>query len=229
MTRILLVDDNKQIQAIIKDYLNNAGMHVVLANDGLEALALFENEEFDLVLLDIMMPRLDGFSVCQKIRATSNIPIIMITARGEDYDKIMGLEIGADDYIVKPFSPGEILARIKALLRRVDSSNTTKKTILVFENLKIDISKYEVIVNKVKIALTKKEVEILWFLANNSSQVFSRDQLLEKIWGFDYDGDIRNVDTHIKRLRSKLTVQEHPTWDIETVWGVGYKFEKSEH
>lgn len=226
MVRILIADDNKQIQSILKDYIIHAGMEVDIASDGEEAISLFESIHFDLVLLDVMMPKLDGFEVCRTIRSKSTTPIIMITARGEDFEKIMGLDIGADDYIVKPFSPGEVIARIRALLRRVDGSNNSSDTLFICNNITIDMKCFLVKINDVAISLTKKEVEILWFLATHRGQVFTREQLLDQLWGYDYYGDSRTVDTHIKRLRSKLAIEQHSQWDIVTVWGVGYKFEE---
>ncbi len=171
------------------------------------------------------MPKKDGFEVCQEIRKKSNVPIIMITARGEDADRILGLDIGADDYIVKPFSPGEVMARIRAVLRRLDLSEDQKKDILQHPGLEINISDYDVKVDGHSVSLTKKEIEILWLLASNPGKVFTRDNLLASIWGYEYFGDARTVDTHIKRLRSKLNIPENFYWDVKTIWGVGYKFE----
>jgi DNA-binding response OmpR family regulator len=178
-----------------------------------------------LILLDVMMPQKDGFEVCKELRQNSNVPIIMITARGEDADRIMGLDIGADDYIVKPFSPGEVMARIRAVLRRIDLSDDEKENLIEHVGLKINISDFEVKLNDSIVNLTKKEIEILWLLASNPGKVFSRDSLLNSIWGYEYYGDTRTVDTHIKRLRSKLNITEDFKWDIKTIWGVGYKFE----
>ena len=171
------------------------------------------------------MPKKDGFDVCRETRKFSNVPIIMITARGEDYEKIMGLEIGADDYIVKPFSPGEIIARINAILRRIMPKNDQSEKIFTFDNLEIDLNNFTVKVNDEIIPLTKKEIEILWTLATNQNKVFTRENLLDLIWGFDYFGESRTVDTHIKRLRAKLDNYEHKKWNIKTIWGVGYKFD----
>lgn len=187
----------------------------------------FKSENPDIVLLDVMMPKKDGFQVCRDIRRNSNVPIIMITARGEDFEKIMGLEIGADDYIVKPFSPGEVMARVKAIMRRIDSEEKTGRE-FIFENLKINLDDYSVYINGKAISLTKKEFEILWTLASNENKVFSRDNLLDSLWGHDYFGDNRTVDSHIKRLRAKLDQEKHINWDIKTIWGVGYKFERIE-
>lgn len=178
-----------------------------------------------LLLLDVMMPKKDGFEVCREIRQNSNVPIIMITAKAEEADRIMGLDIGADDYIVKPFSPGEVMARIRAILRRVDISDEDDKKIIQHPGLEINISDYEVKVNGSPVNLTKKEIEILWLLSNNPGKVFSRDNLLDSVWGYEYFGDARTVDTHIKRLRAKTDITDTSAWDIKTIWGVGYKFE----
>ena len=171
-----------------------------------------------------MMPNKDGFQVCREIRKESNVPIIMITARGEDFEKIMGLEIGADDYIVKPFSAGEVMARVKAVLRRINTDDH-KKEIFEFDNLRINLEDYTVYIDNKLVSLTKKEFEIFWTLANNKNKVFSRDNLLNLLWGYDYIGDNRTVDNHIKRLRAKIDEFEHNSWLISTIWGVGYKFE----
>jgi len=171
------------------------------------------------------MPKKDGFAVCREIRQNSNVPIIMITAKGEDGDRIMGLDIGADDYIVKPFSPKEVMARIRAVLRRLDISEEQGKDIISHPGLKINLSEYEVMLDGQPISLTKKEIEILWILAANPGKVFSRDNLLNSVWGYEYFGDARTVDTHIKRLRSKINLSESLSWNIKTIWGVGYKFE----
>lgn len=224
-TYILIADDNKDILEILKTYILKEGYQPILAYDGEDALLKFNQFHPILLLLDVMMPKKDGFQVCKEIRDKSNIPIIMVTARSEDSDRIMGLDIGADDYIIKPFSPGEVMARIRAILRRMDMSEEEKKTVLRFSDLEINISDYEVKINEKQISLTKKEIEILWLLASNPGKVFSRDNLLNSVWGFDYFGDARTVDTHIKRLRSKINSQESHTWDIKTIWGVGYKFE----
>ena len=227
MHKILIADDNKQITSILASYAKKEGMEPVIALDGQEALQLFLAEEQELVavLLDVMMPRLDGFEVCRRIRERSLVPIIMVTARGEDYDKIMGLDIGADDYVLKPFSASEVMARIRAVLRRIQVQEQQKKNILHISNLTIDLDKYDVEIDGEGISLTKKEIELLWILAKNSSRAFSRDNLLDSIWGYDYVGDSRTVDSHIKRLRAKLDKYQHPDWDIKTIWGVGYGFE----
>lgn len=225
MTKILIADDNKQITSVLEEYAKKEGYTTSVALNGREALDLFASQQPDVVLLDVMMPLIDGFEVCREIRKTSNVPVIMVTARGEDFEKIMGLDIGADDYIVKPFSPGEVMARIRAVLRRLDVEGDQKVQKFQYDNLAIDLDEYLVTINDIPVALTKKEMEILWTLATNRNKVFSRDNLLNSLWGYDYFGDNRTVDSHIKRLRSKLDEVEHENWDIKTIWGVGYKFE----
>ncbi|AHF06593.1 response regulator transcription factor [Desulfitobacterium metallireducens] len=222
---ILIADDHEDILEIMQRYVIKEGYTPLLAHDGEEAIQKFNESPPILLLLDVMMPKKDGFDVCRKIRETSNVPIIMITAKGEDGDRIMGLDIGADDYIVKPFSPAEVMARIRAILRRIDISEDEEKDIIRFPGLEINISTYEVLIQGQIINLTKKEIEILWLLAGNPGKVFSRDTLLDRVWGYDYFGDARTVDTHIKRLRSKIENSQSFNWDIKTVWGVGYKFE----
>lgn len=225
MYKVLIADDNKQIVSILSEYCKKNNFTVSTVFDGEEALKEIEKNKFDIVLLDVMMPKKDGFDVCRETRKFSSVPIIMITARGEDYEKIMGLEIGADDYIVKPFSPGEIIARINAILRRIMPKNDESEKIFTFDNLEIDLNNFTVKVNDEIIPLTKKEIEILWTLATNQNKVFTRENLLDLIWGFDYFGESRTVDTHIKRLRAKLDNYEHKKWNIKTIWGVGYKFD----
>lgn len=223
---ILIADDHEDILEIMQRYVSKEGYTPILAHDGEEAIRKFNEFDPILLLLDVMMPKKDGFEVCRQIRETSNVPIIMITAKGEDGDRIMGLDIGADDYIVKPFSPAEVMARIRAVLRRIDiTEEEEQKDIIRFPGFEINISTYEVVVLGQSVNLTKKEIEILWLLAGNPGKVFSRDTLLDRVWGYDYYGDARTVDTHIKRLRSKIDISESLNWDIKTVWGVGYKFE----
>ena len=229
MYKVLIADDNKQIVSILSEYCKKNNFTVSTVFDGEAALKEIEENEFDIILLDVMMPKKDGFDVCRQVRTFSNVPIIMITARGEDYEKIMGLEIGADDYIVKPFSPGEIIARINAILRRITPKNDESTKIFSFDNLEIDLNNFTVKINDEIISLTKKEIEILWTLATNQNKVFTRENLLDLIWGFDYFGESRTVDTHIKRLRAKLDNYKHEKWNIKTIWGVGYKFDVLEN
>lgn len=227
MKKILIADDNKQITKILSGYAKKEGFEPVIALDGAEALdkyLQYENE-IAVVLLDVMMPEIDGFEVCRRLRKESMVPIIMITARGEDYDKIMGLDIGADDYVIKPFSAPEVMARVRAVLRRLGAQEPANAQTLSYANLYINLEKYAVQINGEEVPLTKKEIELLWTLAKNSTKVFSRDNLLDSIWGYDYFGDSRTVDSHIKRLRAKLDKYEHPLWEIKTIWGVGYRFE----
>ena len=227
MKKILIADDNKQITTILSSYAKKEGLEPVIALDGAEALEKFQQQEAEIamVLLDVMMPKLDGFEVCRRLRQQSMVPIIMITARGEDYDKIMGLDIGADDYVIKPFSASEVMARVRAVLRRIQPQEVACKNSLSIDNLFINLDKYQVQIAGQEVALTKKEIELLWTLAKNNTKVFSRDNLLDSIWGYDYFGDSRTVDSHIKRLRAKLDKYEHEKWDIKTIWGVGYRFE----
>ena len=226
MYNVLIADDNLQIVSILKEYCKKNNFNVTLAHDGEETLEKIRNNKFDIVLLDIMMPKKNGFDVCKEVRTFSNVPIIMITARGEDFERIMGLETGADDYIVKPFSPGEVIARIHAILRRViPNENLNQKKIFSYNNLTINLSDFTVKINDEEISLTKKEIELLWLLSTNQNKVFTRETLLDSIWGYDYFGDSRTVDSHIKRLRAKLDNYEHEAWNIKTIWGVGYKFD----
>ena len=227
MKKILIADDNKQITTILSSYAKKEGLEPLVALDGAAAMELFQQQETEIVmvLLDVMMPKLDGFEVCRRLRQKSMVPIIMITARGEDYDKIMGLDIGADDYVIKPFSASEVMARVRAVLRRIQPQELASKNSLSMDNLFINLDKYQVQIAGEEVPLTKKEIELLWTLAKNNTKVFSRDNLLDSIWGIDYFGDSRTVDSHIKRLRAKLDKYEHVKWDIKTIWGVGYRFE----
>lgn len=224
MKTLLIADDHEQILDVLKEYAlqNNYAVHT--AKTGIQALEKFDACHFDAVLLDVMMPEMDGFEVCRQIRRKSMVPIIMITARGEDFERIMGLDIGADDYVVKPFSPSEVMARLRAILRRIDA-NQTSGDILSKGSLCICLDKYQTTVNGAQIHLTKKETEILWLLSSHAGTVFSRNHILDSVWGYDYYGDDRTVDTHIKRLRAKLDAACHSDWEIATVRGVGYKFE----
>ena len=229
MYNVLIADDNLQIVSILKEYCKKNNFNVTLAHDGEETLEKIRNNKFDIVLLDIMMPKKNGFDVCKEVRTFSNVPIIMITARGEDFERIMGLETGADDYIVKPFSPGEVIARIHAILRRViPNENISQEKIFSYDNLTINLSDFTVKISDENVSLTKKEIELLWLLSTNRNKVFTRENLLDSIWGYDYFGDSRTVDSHIKRLRAKLDNYEHKTWNIKTIWGVGYKFDIQE-
>ena len=206
MKKILIADDNKQITTILSGYAKKEGFEPVIALDGAEALDKYLQYEHEIaiVLLDVMMPEIDGFEVCRRLRKESMVPIIMITARGEDYDKIMGLDIGADDYVIKPFSAPEVMARVRAVLRRLGAQEPANAQTLSYANLYINLEKYAVQINGEDVPLTKKEIELLWTLAKNSTKVFSRDNLLDSIWGYDYFGDSRTVDSHIKRVRAKL-------------------------
>ena len=224
MEKILIADDNLQITRILSEFVKKEGYAPVIAEDGETALRLFQADQYAVLLLDVMMPKMDGFSLCREIRRTSNVPIIMITARSEDFERIMGLDIGADDYIVKPFSGGEVMARIRAILRRTASASAAPRTLSI-DTLFISMESASVTINGHPVALTRKELEILYTLAEGSGKLFSRDTLLSQLWGFDYFGDSRTVDSHVKRLRAKLDAFPHPGWQIKTIWGMGYRFE----
>ena len=227
-TKILLIDDDANICDLVKVYLENEGYEVKTASDGTEGLSYFKMYEPDLVLLDIMLPKKDGWQICREIREQSSKPIIMITAKSEVFDKVLGLELGADDFIVKPFNVKELSARIKAVLRRCSShSSQSDDDVIKFENIEISLQKYELKLCGKSVDVPPKELELLYFLASNSNHVFTRDQLLDKVWGFDYLGDSRTVDVHVKRLREKLDGISDK-WTLKTVWGVGYKFEVKE-
>lgn len=230
MKYVLIADDNKDITDILTVYVRKEGYEPLVAKNGIEAEHMFEDFAPIAILLDVMMPLKDGYEVCKDIRKRSSVPIILITARGEDFDKIMGLDIGADDYIVKPFSPSEVMARLRAVLRRLQKPEATKDmdNVLRVGNLVVNLEEYSFSVDGKRVPLTKKEIETMWTLASNPNKVFTRDNLLDSLWGYDYYGDSRTVDSHIKRLRAKLDTVEHPTWSIKTIWGVGYKFEISE-
>ena len=224
-TKLLVVDDDSNICDMLKLYFENEGYKVKTACDGAEGVNSFKIYEPDLVLLDIMMPKKDGWQVCREIREMSSKPVIMITAKGDVFDKVLGLELGADDFIVKPFDMKELSARIKAVLRRYNAhTKTSDDEIVKFENIEISLQKYELKLNGKAIDIPPKELELLYFLASNCNRVFTRDQLLDKVWGFDYLGDSRTVDVHVKRLREKLEGVSDK-WILKTVWGVGYKFE----
>lgn len=224
---ILIADDDEEIRSILTDYAKKEGYKTVVAKDGEQTLERFDKYMPQAVLLDVMMPKSDGFQVCKKIRETSNVPVLFITARGEDDKRIMGLDIGADDYIVKPFNPDEVMARLRAVLRRVNPpkrERNSRKQISIAD-LKINLDEYVLMVQGMKMPLSKREIETMWTFANNPNKVFTRDNLLDSLWGYDYFGDSRTVDSHIKRLRAKLDKVDHPKWSIKTIWGVGYKFE----
>ncbi len=223
--KIMVVDDDQHIAELISLYLLKEGYQTMEVYDGKEVLEKIDTFQPDLMLLDLMLPSMDGYKVCTEVRKKSDVPIIMLTAKGETFDKVLGLELGADDYIVKPFDPKEMIARVKAVLRRYEQKpekDTSKK--LVFQNLEINISNYSVEYFGENVDFPPKEFELLHYLAQNPNQVFTREQLLDRIWGYEYIGDTRTVDVHIKRIREKLNKQEQ-NWSIKTVWGVGYKFE----
>lgn len=225
MGKILIADDNVQITRILSEFARKEGFETVTAHDGIETINTFQQGQFEIILLDVMMPKKDGFEICREIRRVSNVPIIMITARGEDFERIMGLDIGADDYIVKPFSGDEVMARVRAVLRRLERTSQNIMDSLSYDNLSVCLESGFVSVGKKQVILTKKELEILWLLLENKEKIFSRDNLLNSLWGYDYYGDNRTVDSHIKRLRAKLDAEPHPNWQIKTIWGMGYKFE----
>ncbi|MCI5969968.1 MAG: response regulator transcription factor [Clostridia bacterium] len=222
-SRILVVDDDKNICELIRLYLQKEGYAVEIANDGLNALEKFSQNPPQAVILDIMLPKIDGIEVLKRMRKSGNIPVIMLTAKGEVFDKVLGLELGADDYMVKPFEPKELVARLKAVLRRFESAENLDKEI-VYPNIRINLSTYELILGGKSIDIPPKELELLYFLASHPNRVFTRDQLLDEVWGYDFFGDSRTVDVHVKRLREKLEGYES-SWQLKTVWRVGYKFE----
>ena len=223
--KILIVDDDANICELLRLYLEKDGFDTVVANDGEQAVEYASKYSPDLILLDIMLPKLDGWQVCREIRKTSETPIIMLTAKGETFDKILGLELGADDYVSKPFDTKEVIARIKAVLRRTnDSDKGSQISEVRYDKLRINLTNYELEVNGVKIDTPPKELELIYHLARNPNRVYTRDQLLDEVWGFDYYGDSRTVDVHVKRLREKLE-NVSDEWSLKTVWGVGYKFE----
>ncbi len=223
--KVMVVDDDKNICELLRLYLEKEGYSVILCNDGQEAVVKFNALNPDFVLLDIMLPSLDGWQVCREIRKKSNIPIIMLTAKGETFDKVLGLELGADDYVVKPFDTKEVVARIKAVLRRISQTSQAEEIKEVsYDKLTVNMTRYELKVDGRVIDTPPKELELLFHLASNPNRVYTRDQLLDEVWGFEYYGDSRTIDVHVKRLREKLEgVSEQ--WVLKTVWGVGYKFE----
>ena len=224
-TKILIIDDDTNMCAFLKNYFENEGYGIKVANDGMEGLSFFKIYEPDLVLLDITLPKKDGWQVCREIREISSKPIIMVTAKGDVFDKVLGLELGADDYVVKPFDIKELSARVKAVLRRYQvHTNQNDDEVIKFDNIEISRQKYELKLKGKPVDVPPKELELLYFLASNYNRVFTRDQLLDKVWGFDYLGDSRTVDVHVKRLREKLEGVSDK-WTLKTVWGIGYKFE----
>lgn len=222
--KILIVDDDRNICELLRLYIEKEGFETAIANDGKSAVQMFDSVNPDLILLDIMLPELDGWQVCREIRKKSQCPIIMLTAKGEVFDKVLGLELGADDYVVKPFETKEVIARINAVLRRIGKNETVQTQEVSYENLTINLTNYELKVKGVQIDTPPKEMELIYHLASNPNRVFTRDQLLDEVWGFDYYGDSRTVDVHVKRLREKLEGVSDK-WTLKTVWGVGYKFE----
>ena len=225
--RILLVDDEERIRDMIKEYTSLEDYDIDEASNGIEALELFKQHKYSLIILDVMMPKIDGYTVCREIRKRSNVPVIMLTARGEEYDKLFGFELGVDDYIIKPFSPKELLARMKAIIRRSSNSDleVKKENTVALEGLVVDFDSRNTYVNGIIITLTPKEYSLLSFLIKNPNRVFSREQLLNEVWGYEFIGEDRTVDTHIKMLRE--SIKEYRKY-IVTVWGTGYKFEAGE-
>lgn len=226
MQYILVADDNPDITDVLENYVRKEGFEPLIASNGEEALNKFNEYDPVVVLLDVMMPKMDGYEVCRRIREKSDTPVILVTARGEDFERIMGLDIGADDYIVKPFSPSEVMARVRAVLRRMNRQEHEEgeRTRITIGSLTVDIKEYSLYMGDVQVNMTKKELETVWTLISNPGKLFTRDNLLNSIWGYDYYGETRTVDTHIKRIRGKLDAYDHPEWDISTVWGAGYKF-----
>ena len=222
--KVLIVDDDKNICELLRLYLEKDGYATVIANDGDEAVKAFNAQEPDIILLDVMLPKLDGWQVCREIRKTSQVPIIMLTAKGETFDKVFGLELGADDYITKPFDSKEVVARIKAVMRRGVKAAENADKVVKYDKLVINLTNYELWVDGKQIDTPPKELELIYHLASNPNRVFTRDRLLDEVWSFDYYGDSRTVDVHVKRLREKLEGVSDK-WSLKTVWGVGYKFE----
>ena len=222
--KILIVDDDANICELLRLYFEKEGYDTEIINDGRECISKFQSRRPDMILLDVMLPGLDGWQVCRKIRSMSSVPIIMISAKGETFDKCLGLELGADDYIVKPFETKEVLARVKAVLRRTNDGDSKASKILTYDKLVINMTNYELVVDGKVVNTPPKELELLYYLASNPNKVFTRDQLLDKVWGFEYYGDSRTVDVHIKRLREKFEGVSDK-WELKTIWSVGYKFE----
>lgn len=226
--RILIVDDDENIAELISLYLTKECFDTKMVYDGEEALSAFETYKPNLIMLDLMLPGIDGYQVCREIRSKSNTPIIMLSAKGETFDKVLGLELGADDYMVKPFDAKELVARVKAVLRRyqpikVEEPSAPKGKVVEYPGLIVNLTNYSVLVDGENVDMPPKELELLYFLASSPNQVFTREQLLDQLWGYEYIGDTRTVDVHIKRLREKI--KDHASWKLSTVWGIGYKFE----
>ena len=224
VTKIMIVDDDSNICVLLRLYLEKEGVSTVIARNGVQALDLFAKESPDLILLDVMMPELDGWQVCREIRKKSDCPIIMITAKSEVFDKVLGLELGADDYVVKPFEGKEVVARVKAVLRRTNVNDRRDVREVSYDGLYINMENYELRVRGTVVSTPPKEMELIYHLASNPNRVYTRDQLLDEVWGFEYYGDSRTVDVHVKRLREKLDGVSDK-WELKTVWGVGYKFD----
>ena len=224
MSKILVVDDERNIVELVRLYMEKDGFETVCAYTGTEAISKFHEENPDLIVLDLMLPEMDGWQVCREIRKTSQVPIIMLTAKSETFDKVLGLELGADDYMTKPFEAKELIARVKAVLRRSQNIEHPQQNEVSFKNISVNIENYELYIFGEQVDAPPKEIELLYFLASNPNRVYTREQLLEEVWGFDYFGDSRTVDVHIKRLREKIEGAEDG-WQLKTVWGVGYKFE----
>ena len=226
--KILIVDDDENIAELISLYLTKECFDTMIVHDGYDALTAFETYKPNLILLDLMLPGIDGYQICREIRSHSNVPIIMLSAKGEVFDKVLGLELGADDYVIKPFDSKELVARVKAVLRRYqpvkpEAPVTPQGKYVEYPGIVINLTNYSVEVDGKNGVMPPKELELLYFLASSPNQVFTREQLLDQLWGYEYIGDTRTVDVHIKRLREKI--KDHPTWKLSTVWGIGYKFE----
>lgn len=225
--RILIVDDDVNIAELISLYLTKECFDTIMVHDGLQVLDAFDQYKPNLVLLDLMLPGMDGYQICRELRSKSSVPIIILSAKGEVFDKVLGLELGADDYLMKPFDTKELVARVKAVLRRFQTTKSdhqsTNTQLVEFPDLVVSLSNYSVIYEGKKIEMPPKELELLFFLASSPNHVFTREQLLDHIWGYEYAGDTRTVDVHVKRLREKIN--DHPGWSVATVWGIGYKFE----
>lgn len=229
--KILIVDDDENIAELISLYLAKECFDTMMVHDGMDAISAFDTYQPNLILLDLMLPGIDGYQVCREIRGKSNVPIIMLSAKGEVFDKVLGLELGADDYIIKPFDSKELVARVRAVLRRYQAQPAVQQTTtpqnqgkcIEYPGIIINLTNYSVMVDGKNVEMPPKELELLYFLAASPNQVFTREQLLDQLWGYEYIGDTRTVDVHIKRLREKI--KDHPTWKISTVWGIGYKFE----